>query len=181
MSELKDLRDRTAARLVAADIADTVVKSMWRPSTDDQLPLLYVSAIRLRRESEDRNANLSAPSFIERGTLAIMMRRSANDGETLEDALLADEQAIMEALLCDPDWLSGIEGVEAVQSAIVPAANHKGERLTADIQIEITARWRFDYPPSAVPLSTIRGTVPWDKNPAFNGNPAFGADNLDEE
>lgn len=178
MSELKALRDRTAARLIAAEVASSCIKAPWLPTTDAGLPVLLVTARRSRMSAESKGGNIGHPAFIERGTVLIGMRRMADDAEALEDALLDDQTAILSALLDDADWLAQIEGVETIDITIQPPAAQQMEATMADLIIEITASWRMDYGPGGVPLREIRGTVPVDPDPDFN--PAFGVDHLDQ-
>ncbi|MFG1461732.1 hypothetical protein V5F77_02450 [Xanthobacter sp. DSM 24535] len=171
MSELRALRDRTADRLIAAGIIPTVIRAPWLPVTAEQLPALAITARRARLESEGR-ANLGAPSFLARATIMIVMRRTADDGELLENALLADETAIIESLLNDADWLAGVEAVETVETTLRQGAEN--ELTLFDLSIEITATWRMDYGATGTDLTSIRGRLTQD------GPDVFGADHLDQ-
>ncbi len=143
------IRDAIFAKVASLGLAASSSKIGILPVQMDNLPHARVFVLS-ESASPDGDGNAGAPSFIFDATIAIGVTRQGDDPDLIGGALDADADAIMSALFTDPDFMrmhpSGMfESCERMTRKIV--AQRDGEALLAELQIELTFRFRADFEP----------------------------------
>jgi hypothetical protein len=138
---------KTAERLRTL-LVPTPFKSVYGvrtyPTKDDMLPCATVALGRDRMDA-DGDDNAGEPSFKHRTTINVSALCSAESQFFLTGRLNAAKNAILAALLSDPEWLSLVEAVSSIDVSMV-YPNESGT-VFAEARIALEVTFRTDWPP----------------------------------